>query len=76
MLLAVPALTQATKQALAQVPKWKCLDELECILQRSQAACAHLHSPESFEALSCKGTADKSAELASTLDYIITFWLI
>ena len=76
MLLVAPALTRPTKQALAQVPKWKCLHELEWILHQSQTACAHLHSPGSFEALSCKGTADESAELASTLDTIITFWLI
>ena len=44
MLLAAPALTRPTKQALPRVPKWKCLDELDWILHRSQTACAHLHA--------------------------------
>ena len=38
MLLAAPAPTKPTKQALAQVPKLKCLDELEWILHQSQTA--------------------------------------
>ena len=62
MLLAAQALIRPRKEeALAQVPKWKCLGVLEWILDQSQTPCAYLHGPGSLEALSCKGTAHRQS---------------
>ena len=71
--LAAPATIRPKQEgALAPVPKWKYPGELEWILDRSQTACAHLHYPGNFEALSCKGTAEPGC----TLDTVVAFWQI